>query len=79
MVCLDSGDVTTDSVVPARMVCELRRGVVVTWPGEPLKHLPAGTEFLVEAWAGDGWYRGRLRDDPRPLDVHARDLGLPRG
>jgi hypothetical protein len=61
------------------MVCEIQRGVLVTWPGEPLRHVPAGTKFLVDAWAGDGWYRGRIWDDPRALQLRAKDLGLPPG
>lgn len=68
-----------DSVVPARMVCETTRGVLVTWPGEPVNLVSEGTRFYVDAWVGDGWYRGRLYDDPRPLELHAKDLGLPSG
>jgi hypothetical protein len=78
-VCLDSVDMITDSVVPARMVCEIARGVLVNWPGEPLRLVPEGTRFFVDAWLGDGWYRGRLHDDPRALQLHARELGLPLG
>ncbi|MEV6242790.1 hypothetical protein [Lentzea sp. NPDC051838] len=70
---------TTDSVVPARMVCEMVRGVLLHWPGEPPRRVPAGTVFYVDAWVGDGWYRGWLCDDPRPTQMHARDLGLPSG
>src|SRR5687768_10196247 len=66
-----------DSVASARMVCETTRGVLVTWPGEPLNLVPEGTRFYVEACVGDGWYRGRLHDDPRLLELHADYLGLP--
>ncbi|MEU7478068.1 hypothetical protein AB0A63_18935 [Lentzea sp. NPDC042327] len=70
---------TTAPQAPVRMVCEIARGVHVTWPGEPLRFIPEGTRFFVEAWVGDGWYRGRLRDDPRPMHVNASCLGLPCG
>ncbi len=61
------------------MVCEIARGVFVAWPGEPVRLIPEGTRFYVDAWLGDGSYRGRLYDDPRPLQLHAKELGLPSG
>lgn len=63
--------------VPARMVCEISRGIHVTQPDEPPRYVPPGTKFFVDAWVGDGWYRGRLWDDPREVRLHAGDLGLP--
>ena len=74
-----SVDSVTDSPTTARMVCEMVRGVLLNWPGEPPRRIPAGTKFMVEEWVGGGWYRGRLPDDPRPTQMHARDLGLPSG
>ena len=69
---------STDSATTTTlMICEIARGVLVHWPGEPARRIPVGTTFYVDAWAGDGWYRGRLSDDPRPTHMHARDLGLP--
>lgn len=76
---IDERAFTDASPVPARMVCEISRGIHVTRPGEPPRYVPAGTKLFVDAWVGDGWYRGRLWDDPRQLDVHASDLGLPNG
>lgn len=63
--------------VPVRMICEIDRGAYVTLPDESRTYVPPGTTFFVEAWAGGGWYRGRLWNDLRHVLVHAADLGLP--
>lgn len=67
------------AVIPARMVCEVDRDIHVRRVDEPPRRVPAGTKIFIDAWAGAGWYRGRLWDDPREVYVHACDLGLSDG
>lgn len=70
----EAGGAATE--IPARMVCEVDRGIYVRRTDEPPRYVPAGTKIFIDAWAGAGWYRGRLWDSRAEVFVHAGDLGL---